>query len=122
MSSSEFNSKIRIDLKHKVIIARLSESFDDKEARNLTDYIDKITKMNNIFNNILILPRKWKSTQESRKILKEFKQKNHNLIVASSPVHRAFLKTEAVYEGSDVNDICRSKDEALDKLHISDVY
>jgi len=118
MSSSRFSSKIRIDLKHKIIFARLSESFDEKEARSLTEYLDKIHQLNNIYNNIIIYPRKWNSTREGRKILKEYKQKNHNLIVASSPVHRAYLKTEAVYDGSDVSYICSSKDEALDKLNI----
>ncbi len=68
----------------------------------------------------MIIPRKWKSTREGRQILKDFKQKNHNLIVATSPVHRAFLKTEAVYDGLDVSYICRSKDEAFEKLHVLD--
>lgn len=118
MSSSAFNSKIRIDLKHKVILARLSESFDEEEARNLTEYLDKIKKTNNIYNNIIIYPRKWRSTKEGRQILKNYKQRNHNIIVASSPVHRAFLKTEAVYEGLDVKTICSSKDEAMNKLNV----
>ena len=118
MSSSGFNSKIRIDLKHKIIFAQLCESFDENEARNLTEYLDKIKQFNNIYYNIIIYPKKWQSTREGRNVLKEYRQKSHNLIVASSPVQRAFLKTEAVYEGSDASYIFRSKDEALNKLNI----
>ncbi|MHA1786398.1 MAG: hypothetical protein ACTSVY_11660 [Candidatus Helarchaeota archaeon] len=116
MHMSKLNSKIRIDIKNRVILANLSEYFDEQEAKNLTKFIDKIGMKNKIFKNIIILPRKWKSTHEGRKILNSLKKKTHNLIVAPSPVQRAFLKTEAVMAGEDVDFICKSQDEALHKL------
>ncbi|NHI93534.1 MAG: hypothetical protein EAX96_13685 [Candidatus Lokiarchaeota archaeon] len=120
MPYSSLNSKIKIDMKKKVIFARLSEFFDEQEAKNLTSYLDLVGLETKIFKNIFILPEKWKSTHEGRKILKEFKRKTNNLIVAPSPIQRAFLKTEAVFDGESVEYICKTQDEALDKLNSLD--
>ena len=107
-------------MKNKVIVARLSEFFDEHEAKNLTSYLDKVGLETKIFKNIFILPKKWKSTHQGRRILKQFKRKTHNLFVAPSPIQRAFLKTEAVFDGEGVEHICKSQDEAFTKLNSLD--
>ena len=107
-------------MKNKVIIAKLSEFFDEQEAKNLTSYLDKVGLETKIFKNIFVLPKKWKSTHQGRKILNEFKRKTNDLIVAPSPVQRAFLKTEAVFDGDDVDTICKTHDEAITKLNSLD--
>ncbi|MHA1784205.1 MAG: hypothetical protein ACTSVY_16445 [Candidatus Helarchaeota archaeon] len=104
-----------MDVNNKVNYIHLCRLFDEREAKHLLSTIDKINSEFKIEKNVIIIPRKWKATRKARTILKKINDEN-TIIVAKSPIQRALLKTEAIYDGRDVNNICNTEKEALNKI------
>ncbi|MHA1300001.1 MAG: hypothetical protein ACTSO9_11325 [Candidatus Helarchaeota archaeon] len=112
----KINSKVRIDVNDKVIYIKLDSNINDKEAKNLVKYLEKLESQYNFCNFMIVLPKKWRWTQKARKILINF-IKNKNFIITQSPIRRALLKTEATFAGENAEFICKSEIEALSKIN-----
>ncbi|MFX0133551.1 MAG: hypothetical protein ACFFDN_07905 [Candidatus Hodarchaeota archaeon] len=111
------NSKIQIDLKNKAIIIIIRKHFNEKKAKKLKIFVEKLKFQYNFYTFIIILPKKIKFTNKVRQILMDF-IKEQNLIVIPSPIQRAILKTEAVFTEEDTDYICNSEKEALNRMNI----
>ena len=109
--------KVRIDEKNKIIFVKMARYFNEKKAIKLRKHLEKLKSHYYLFNFIIILPKKLKFTQKAKGLLIDF-IKEQKLIVAASPIQRAMLKTEVTFNGENINYICDSEIEALNKIKI----
>ena len=108
-----FSSRIHLDLHSKVILVEMYENFNEKEAINLTQYLNSLRNQIQYENFIFIVPKKWKSNDNSRRTLRSFFRNNSSHLVSNSAIKRAILKTEAIIHRSKVVNIYNSLDEAF---------
>ncbi len=116
MKLLKISSKIRINQMNSIVLIQVCEDFNLYEAQGLINSLKKIDFFNDKYTHILILPKKWKPTIESRKLLFYFIKRSKNLIVSPSPIRRALLKTEAIYDGINPENVCCNFEEAMKKI------
>ncbi len=115
MPKFKITSTFRIDGKNNAIFIKIGRFFNEKKAKKLKNQLAKLKNRYNLFKFIIILPNKLKLTQKAKGLLLDFIKEN-NFIVASSPIQRAMLKTEAIFSGDDINNIYESETEVINKL------
>ena len=110
-------SRIQINKFERLLKIDLCEEFNEIEAEFLICDLKKLALHYQINVCVFIIPKKWKATQPARRIIRNFMKQIKNFKVSSSPIQRAILKTEAIYDDEDVNCICKNYKEALTKIY-----
>ena len=109
--------KIQVDELNKAIFIHIGNFFNEKKSKMLKNLIEKLEKQYFSFKFIIVLPKKFKFTQKVKNLIMDF-IKEQKIIVVSSPIQRAILKTESIFTGEDIDYICNSEIEALNKIKI----
>ncbi len=109
-------SKIQIDEENNTILMKLPAYFEESEAKRLIKYLKLIKSKTKVRGNVLILPKNGRVTEKGRSFFRIFQNIMPTYIVVHSPIQRALMKTEAIFQGGKPDVICCSKEEALKRI------
>ncbi len=110
-------SKFLIGVQNKAIFVKKYKKFNENMVNEL-DFLEHLKLKHNFNQIILVVPKTLRFNKKITETLIKLINKRIFLII-SSPIHRAILKTEAVFKGADINYIVESEIEILNKLKIS---
>ena len=88
--------------------------FDVNEAKKFINQVKNYKKENKLNQIFMLIPKGWHSDYESRKILFEYlKQTQDKVIIESSPVLRAIIKTELIVIDGDPQSVLKKRPRNL---------
>ncbi|MFX0134846.1 MAG: hypothetical protein ACFFDN_14490 [Candidatus Hodarchaeota archaeon] len=88
----------------------IAPDFNIDEAKRFVTHVKKFKKENDINQIYIRVPGNWRSDDASRKILFEYLKESHDyVIIETSPVLRAYFKTELTIRKSDPKKILKER-------------
>ncbi len=84
--------------------------FNIDEAKRFVSFIQNFKKENDLTQLYIRIPGSWRSDDASRKILFEYLKESHDyVIIETSPVLRAYFKTELTIRDGDPKKILKER-------------
>ncbi len=88
----------------------ISPIFNKDEAKRFVNFLEIYKKENDLNQIYIRIPGSWHSDNESRKILFEYLKEQHDyVIIETSPVLRAYFKTELTMRKGDPEKILKER-------------